>query len=183
MKNESKKEGYWYSAKSPHLPQPLVRTRPFKGKTEFLAALDEVEAKARRRQFKSFSTCRVCDCDNGRADYIYREWEWPSGYRHYVADHNVEPTDEFRTFIMKAGAVSKPASKTVDPVVTKKDLRQLMSVVTEYTGSEKYRLFSMLTVKKMQKQLNGQKIPASVASLTVDASEDELHKALKRLGD
>lgn len=184
MKNESKKEGYWYSAQSPHLPHPIARTRQFKGKTEFLAALDAVEAKARKRQFKGFSICRVCDCANGSADHSYKEWEWPSGYRHYVAKHNVEPTAEFRTFIMEAAeSMQGPTNKTVDPVVTKEDLRQLMSAAMSYTGSERHRLFFMLTIRKLRKQLDGQKIPASIAAITIDASEDELNKALKRLGD
>ncbi|QZE59519.1 hypothetical protein MPK66_gp275 [Erwinia phage pEa_SNUABM_2] len=184
MKKELNHEGYWYSTYEKHLPQPLARVRPFKGKAEFLAALEAVESKAQKRQYKGFSTCRICDCANGSADYNYKDWQWPSGYSHYIKKHNVQPSKEFHEFILEcAETLLGPTNKTVEPAVTKRELRQLMGVVMEYTGSEKHRLYAMLTVKKLQRQLNGQKIPASIAALTVKATEDELNKALKRLGD
>ncbi|AWY08537.1 hypothetical protein HOT49_gp278 [Erwinia phage vB_EamM_Alexandra] len=72
--------------------------------------------------------------------------------------------------------------KKVKEDVSAKDLDELYSVVMEYTGSERYRLYSMLTVRKLQAIHYGHKIPKSVQSLTHGSNEYDLQEAIALLG-
>lgn len=50
--------------------------------------------------YRGFSTCRVCYCANGSAEYIIEMNEQlvlriPYGYQHYVMDHKVKPDPLF----------------------------------------------------------------------------------------
>lgn len=180
MKN-IKKEGFWKSIYDEELPAPVSRVRPMEDKAAFLTALDAVQDKATRTSYRGLSYCRICEMQNGNGTYEYEGWMWPTGYRHYIEVHNVKPSSAFKEFIMSQVKVQTP--KTVEPTVSRYELRTLMGVVMEYTGSERVRLYSILTVKKLQRQLDGHKIPAAVAKLTETATEDELNKAIKRLGD
>lgn len=66
--------------------------------------------------------------------------------------------------------------------VSAKDLEELYSVALEYTGSERYRLYSMLTVRKLQAIHYGHKIPANVLALTHGSNEYDLQEAIALLG-
>lgn len=46
------------------------------------------------------SLCRICGRLNGCSEFTLGEWQWPSGLRHYVEQHNVKPSDEFIEFIL-----------------------------------------------------------------------------------
>lgn len=78
---------------------PVAKARPFKGQADFLAALYDIEDRANVIHYRGWSTCRICGKPNGSAEFEYRGWRWPSGYRHYVAEHNVRPSSEFHAFI------------------------------------------------------------------------------------
>ena len=95
-----KRIGFWCSSKEPHLPLPKVGT-PFKGQEEFLKRLSVIEEnKAECTRYRGFSVCRICGCSNGISEYSFGNFVWPSGYSHYVREHNVMPELDFFDFIM-----------------------------------------------------------------------------------
>ena len=64
-----------------------------------LKALDVAEAQAQKNSYFGFSTCRLCRCMNGGDEFTLNNWMWPSGFRHYLTDHNVHPSADFVEFI------------------------------------------------------------------------------------
>lgn len=100
ISTERKTEGFWYSKEEPKLPKPIPHSRAWPGKKDFLKCLDAKEETAARDYYKGYSRCRICNKLNGTATYRSDKWCWPSGFRHYVSDHNVRPTDDFIKFIM-----------------------------------------------------------------------------------
>ncbi len=110
-------EGYWRDDEDrekclpdlAHLPWPEAQSAPWKGKGEFLSALDLVERSARgvgRMLYMGSSACRVCGRGNGTGEFhdarpgAAHGWRWPDGLRHYVEEHNVEPSVAFQCFIV-----------------------------------------------------------------------------------
>jgi hypothetical protein len=96
----AKKEGYWrrsYDEES-ELPWPIPEPG-WVGRAGFLASLDQVEAVAERIAYRGFSLCRLCGRMNGHEGLRLAEWEWPAGFRHYVADHEIRPSRAFEAFI------------------------------------------------------------------------------------
>ncbi len=93
-------EGFWKRSENEDsdLPWPkqLVRWR---GREAFINALDEAEKRATRVAYRGFSKCRLCGCRNGHETLQLEPWEWPAGYRHYVAAHFVLPSPAFEAFI------------------------------------------------------------------------------------
>lgn len=90
-----KYEGHWWSSYEPHWPHPEPRAVPWKGQSAFLEALDRVESMLEPILYRGFSWCRVCRMLNGNAEFNLNGWRWPSGFRHYIEQHNVKPSDEF----------------------------------------------------------------------------------------
>jgi hypothetical protein len=95
------REGFWRTEdKGSRLPMPIPRDKPWKGKREFLAALDNAQLHAKSLHCKGWSTCRLCKRKNGTVTFQLGDWEWPSGYAHYVLKHNVRPSLAFQEFIL-----------------------------------------------------------------------------------
>ena len=82
----------------PALPWP-VPDPSWPDRAAFLAQLDRVEATAYEVAYRGFSNCRLCGQRNGCAGLRLGSWEWPEGYRHYIADHGVRPEAEFAAFV------------------------------------------------------------------------------------
>lgn len=78
------------------LPQPNSAKEP---QQRLVSKLVKIEAKAREVIFKGLSPCRICGCNNGAAEYTYKGFRWPDGYKHYLLDHNVACDARFRTMI------------------------------------------------------------------------------------
>ena len=100
-------EGFWRS--SLHADEDLPWPQPdakWPQRAAFLEALDRAEAEAERVLFRGFSLCRVCGGQNGSESFQLDVWEWPSGFRHYVADHEVRPSPQFDRFVREWGARS-----------------------------------------------------------------------------
>jgi hypothetical protein len=97
----AKYEGFWrgsYTEESDlSWPEPEEN---WGGRAEFLASLDRVEATAERIHYRGYSRCRICHSLNGSESLRLSEWEWPAGFRHYIADHNVRPTFAFEKFML-----------------------------------------------------------------------------------
>jgi hypothetical protein len=97
--------GHWRM--SPDEDSELPWPKPegaWAGRSAFLTSLDRVEAIAERVQYRGYSHCRICSCVNGSEALRLGVWEWPSGFRHYIADHQIRPSDEFEAFISGIGA-------------------------------------------------------------------------------
>jgi hypothetical protein len=94
------REGYWYTGKGSLLPKPVPNEKPWKGKKLFLKWLAKRESEAYKEHFKGSSKCRVCGKKNGSASFQLLGWQWPSGFAHYVREHNVRPSLAFQEFIL-----------------------------------------------------------------------------------
>jgi hypothetical protein len=88
-------EGYWTNE-----VRPVPRSETVG--EDFLIALRKVQSVAPKKWQKGSSYCRLCRCDNGSAEYRFKGWIWPEGFEHYLTDHNVHPSEEFRKFIDSA---------------------------------------------------------------------------------
>lgn len=93
-------EGFWRSSSEPELPMPQVQPDPWLGQRDFEEALEAVEDHTDVVCYRGWSQCRICGAANGNREHVYKDWSWPSGFKHYVEDHNVEPSLEFKAFIL-----------------------------------------------------------------------------------
>jgi hypothetical protein len=96
-------EGYWRRSvdESDELPWPNPEPT-WDVRAAFLSRLDRVEGVAARVAYRGFSTCRLCGQRNGHEALRSARWEWPAGFRHYVAQHDVRPSSAFIDFIRNA---------------------------------------------------------------------------------
>jgi hypothetical protein len=92
-----KYEGYWYNSSNTNLPNPKPKNYPVE--PEFLEKLKLVQKLAEKVYYRGWSMCRCCDKVNGSFEYEFRGWVWPEGYEHYLVEHNVHPTPEFRQMV------------------------------------------------------------------------------------
>jgi hypothetical protein len=122
-KEENRKEGYWKDTSDTYnnqnafwhktYPMPQRNTINQTIKNEFLEKLDSVEKyMIKNKKYSAFmgsSYCRLADYDkctkkdrNGSIEYVdsSNNWAWPEGYKHYIVEHNVSPTNEFYEYIM-----------------------------------------------------------------------------------
>ena len=103
----AKYEGFW--RRSREIADPLPWPEPdetWTARISFLIALDRVEVHAQSVSCRGFSFCRVCHSRNGSRSFRYAEWEWPEGFRHYIARHQVRPSPEFERFIRNQASPS-----------------------------------------------------------------------------
>ncbi|MGI9422723.1 MAG: hypothetical protein ACR2PA_05990 [Hyphomicrobiaceae bacterium] len=92
------REGFW--SRDPNAqPWPVANIAPWEGQEDFLADLMRVEARVIPLSFRGWSNCRLCSKPNGSREYRTDDAEWPEGLWHYVADHNVKPSQEFVDYI------------------------------------------------------------------------------------
>jgi len=98
-----KHEGYWPTSKDKAIKSPWPIPDPaWLGRTAFLSRLDKLEPTAERVYYMGKSLCRLCGCQNGNQEFRFDDWVWPEGYRHYIADHYVRPSEQFEDFIETA---------------------------------------------------------------------------------
>jgi len=96
-----KLEGFWRARfdEESELPWP-VPVEVWADRVAFLQSLIFKEAIADRIAYRGYSLCRMCGRRNGSESLQLAEWEWPAGFRHYVEEHFVRPSEEFVMFIM-----------------------------------------------------------------------------------
>lgn len=110
-----KMEGYWYSTNGNNysniyrlkeFPKVEERIKPTKVSEEFIAKLEKLEALQKSakklRHYMGYSKCTVCQCLNGTSEYYTDKWAWPTGYLHYLLEHNVQTTEEFYNYVMNS---------------------------------------------------------------------------------
>ncbi len=95
----NRREGFWASEHEPNLPK-VSEGEPWAGIEEFLHLLEITERSAKRITYRGWSYCRICNEANGSCEFYVDGWTWPSGYRHYIQDHNVRPSSAFQEFIL-----------------------------------------------------------------------------------
>jgi hypothetical protein len=96
----TKFEGFWRQSvdEASNLPWPTA-VNEWSGRQEFLASLVALETVAEIVHAAGISRCRVCGQRNGSGQYTHDDWTWPEGFRHYVADHAVQPSSGFIAFV------------------------------------------------------------------------------------
>lgn len=97
---KTKYEGYWSSKEEPHFPTPVHNDKPFIDKDLVVEKIISVQSKLVERAYKGSSFCRCCGEKNGNGEFSHKGWIWPQGFLHYVIKHNVEPTKEFKKYIL-----------------------------------------------------------------------------------
>jgi hypothetical protein len=100
-------EGFWYGTdkkEDANLPMPVANKKSWKNQELFLKALKLIESKNPPdldHCYMGWSDCRLCGCQNGTMEFELDGWLWPEGFGHYIEKHNVKPSGEFITFILK----------------------------------------------------------------------------------
>ena len=94
--------GYWrdHAEEDSDLPWPIHSDTAFDGKDYFLKKLSEVEDLSNKIGYRGMSMCRCCNKINGSVTHVYGGYAWPSGYAHYVEQHNIRPPQDFYTYIV-----------------------------------------------------------------------------------
>jgi hypothetical protein len=93
---------YWRATIDERSDLPWPAPDPeWTGRAVFLRLLDGIETHAERIAYRGLSVCRVCSCHNGYEGLRLAGWEWPAGYRHYIADHGVRPSLAFENHILR----------------------------------------------------------------------------------
>ncbi len=102
-------EGYWRQSvdEVSDLPWP-VPDPAWPSRARFLRALDTLEAVGPSVALAGKSMCRLCGRANGSTEFWLRRWGWPEGYRHYIADHHVRPSEAFERFVLRQVSLADP---------------------------------------------------------------------------
>lgn len=97
--------GFWRSVHEPSLPVPVensgVNTDKVLDLVQSLMTPGREDVK--RESYRGFSNCRICGIRNGNSEYTwYTNKEiviFPSGYIHYLKDHNVKIDPKFEQLL------------------------------------------------------------------------------------
>lgn len=98
---------YWEETCMFEMPIENSNTRDKKDVKEWCLKLTELQKKLKENvvegkdiiQYFGSSVCRLCKKGNGSEEYYSGEFVWPSGYLHYVIEHNIHIPDNFWNFI------------------------------------------------------------------------------------
>lgn len=107
------REGFWTNGKADtaNFPKAVARKTSWPGKEVFLNALAYVERHASTKSFKGWSDCRCCGKKNGSAEHKRTKFGvtfvWPSGFSHYIEEHNIRPSLAFQDWVMAQSSKAK----------------------------------------------------------------------------
>jgi hypothetical protein len=109
------REGFFHSDRKDekHFPRARARDVKWLGRAAFIEALTKIQEskKVTVETFKGQSKCRCCDEKNGADEYSFKmgsvTFVWPSGFLHYVEEHNVRPGLMFQDFVMQVAETCK----------------------------------------------------------------------------
>lgn len=93
--------GFWYNGNSEEgceFPKPIENSWNISNDDKQLF-LEKLENVCKYDAYKGWSSCRICKCHNGSREFFNNNFRWPSGYKHYLKDHNVKPDDDFFEYI------------------------------------------------------------------------------------
>lgn len=96
--------GYWYSKYEKIYPKCI----PSKNKNwtedvkrNFLYRLSLL-VPLNTYYYKGWSDCRICERKNGSSEFLFGKYIVPSGYRHYIEKHNIEPPLYFYLYVINS---------------------------------------------------------------------------------
>jgi hypothetical protein len=52
-------------------------------------------------RWRGLSSCRLCGVHNGSTCLTDGTYVWPSGFSHYIREHNVRPPDDFIQHVLQ----------------------------------------------------------------------------------
>jgi hypothetical protein len=58
---------------------------------EYAVVLAYLRNPERTEQYRGWSNCRVCGCNNGSQDWFKGPFRYPQGYVHYLTNHGFKP--------------------------------------------------------------------------------------------
>jgi hypothetical protein len=99
-------EGYWRSSYEKNYPFPKPTDQPVD--SDFLSALKDMMSTNQCNLYRGFSFCRLCNECNGSGEYqvtgtldnLRVQFTFPDGILHYYTEHNVQPSKEFKKFVL-----------------------------------------------------------------------------------
>ena len=116
--SERRKEGF-YPLRSFEAGYPEPRGWDQPEAALFLADLDLVQPwvhdSAKLHQRRRPESCWLCQARISSRELIYRGWTWLEGLRHYVAEHQVKPSQEFRDLIEVEAALLRTYWREAPP--------------------------------------------------------------------
>lgn len=69
--------------------------------SHYITKIKNLEKHAICDSYRGISICRICGHGNGCDEYTFNNFCWPSGYIHYLEDHNVAINPTFQLFLDK----------------------------------------------------------------------------------
>ncbi len=114
---ELKRVGFWNNANNDYPQYPLVSScvDPSWEDHERAAVIDYLHTVGRRESsYRGMSICRCCGRHNGSEERTDGVYLWPSGFAHYLIEHDVKPPQDFLDHVWdQLGKVINEATKEV----------------------------------------------------------------------
>lgn len=90
--------GYWKKSidSNESLPWPEEGNLSSDQKNKVIQFLSEGKVK---HSWRGMSQCRICGCFNGSTCLENGDFLYPSGYVHYIQDHNIQPDPRLMDFL------------------------------------------------------------------------------------
>lgn len=102
-----KKVGYWNTTQNtyPEYPMPQDLVDDNWNDREQDEVIHYVTSSRFRssRKYRGMSACRICGCMNGSSESYDSVYTWPSGFGHYLTEHNVKPPQDFVDHVLSRG--------------------------------------------------------------------------------
>lgn len=152
-KANSNYEGFWRSDEEPDLPipQPSEDVWFKNNKVAIISSIKNIQRIIAPKAYKGSSTCRLCGKLNGSEEYFCADstnpkqiWTWPSGFLHYIEEHNVCPSEAFLSNVLRINIGKKVLDKSLANVKNVKALLLMMSV------EERNEVFEFLKKGKIE---------------------------------
>jgi len=130
----------------------------FTGQKQFLKQLKYVSKEAESSYLKGEFSCVFCNTGVGSKKLSLsldkEHWSWPSGYSHYITDHNVIPSSDFIRFIAacyktlreEEGEVEEPPP--VDPKFNLSVIKKVLHQTIEEEYVSKTQASAILSLLK-----------------------------------
>ena len=142
--NEYKIEKLWrehkkdknVDSKGKHYPYPATNKTVWSNKDNVIERLilihTYLDMKKKYEKYDEPKDCLICgEKDVSTKKYIYKKIIWEDGLKHYIENHNIEPTLEFKKFIFDYETIDKllkknKKNKLILSRITKKNKEYVM---------------------------------------------------------
>ena len=83
--------------------QMPIENSAMKDQTDLILKLEQIQKQydmyPHKTSYFGASKCRLCGVSNGGDEYCVDNFVWPSGYIHYLKDHNVVCDEKFKIYL------------------------------------------------------------------------------------